>query len=118
MKKIIIIQILTMALMLGCSPKQEPEDTPPPPEMPAAHQESAGEIVENYGKGLAGSLDKAHAAQAKVDIREVQRAIQDYTSTNGNFPVSLDDLAGYVSPNLDLSAFYYDPETGQVNIKM
>lgn len=108
---------MALTLAVGCTPRQEPEDTPPPPETPASRQESAKEVVTEYGQGLVSSMDKARSVQAREDIREVQRAIQDYTVTNGSFPPSLDAVAGNITGNINLGAFSYDPASGVVSIK-
>jgi len=116
-KHLYLLPALALILTVGCTPKQEPEDTPPPPETPASSPEPAKEVVTEYGQGLVSSMDKARSVQAKEDIREVQRAIQEYTVTNGSYPPSLDSIAGNITGNINLNAFSYDPATGIVGIK-
>ncbi len=120
MKRLIHISAaMALILFLGCSPHQEPEDVPPPPKAPEQEQkpESAKQIIENYGEGLVTSMDKARAAQAKVDIREVQRVIQDYAlAHDGAYPASLDEISGSLA-GIDLSSFDYDPSNGSVSLR-
>jgi len=119
MKRLLCItSAALLALTIGCSPKQEPKDVPPPPETPTAKHESAKKIVEDYGTGLATSMDKARSAQAKVDIREVQRAVQDYAlDHDGAYPGSLDDVRDRMNGPVDLSAFNYNPDNGAVTLR-
>jgi len=86
--------------------------------MPTAKHESARKIVEDYGTGLVTSMDKARSAQARVDIREVQRAVQDYAlDHDGAYPRSLDDVRDRMSGSIDLNAFNYNPDTGAVTLR-
>jgi len=113
-----LFAVTALAVSIGCTPQQEPNDAPPPPKTPAAESEPAGQIVQDYGEGLVRSMDKARSAQAKVDIREVQRAIQEYAlSHDGAYPPTLDDITGDLNGDIDLSQFKYNPDNGAVSIK-
>jgi hypothetical protein len=119
LKRLFIVSVLILfALSIGCSPKQEPKDVPPPPKTPSAKQESAKKIIEDYGTGLAKSMDKARSVQAKEDIREVQRAVQGYAiDHDGAYPPSLNDVKDYLNESVDLNAFNYNPANGAVTLR-
>ncbi|MGE5190190.1 MAG: AAA family ATPase [Gemmatimonadota bacterium] len=61
--------------------------------------------------------DKARAAQAATDLGSVKDAIRNYQVENGRYPDSLDAVRNYLRPDVDLSAFNYDPASGNVTIK-
>ena len=131
MKKLfLLLPAIFLTFAFGCSQSGQKTEAPQP--APAAQQaapaqapaaapaqqpESAKEIVEGYGKGLVTSVDKARGAQASVDLGSVKDAVRNYQVENGRYPASLDAIKNYIRPEINLSAFNYDPATGNVTLK-
>ncbi len=129
-KLFIVFSSMFLMLSVGCSRSGQKNDAlqaPPAAQQAAPEQastpaqaqqpESAKEIVQQYGQGLVKSVDKARGVQAKIDLDSVKDAVRNYQVENGRYPSSLDAIKNYVRPNIDLSAFNYDPATGNVALK-
>lgn len=108
------------AFLAGCTPTQEPEDVPSPPEAPKSEPvkgDSARKVVTDYGSGLTGSIDKTRKLKMKSEMDALNTAVQNYYLENGKYPASLDEISSYTLSGTDLSAYDYDPETGRISIR-
>lgn len=129
-----LLPAVALVFALGCTPKESPEDTPPPPQAPAsqtettapvqeavpaapAEPESAGKIVEDYAHHVVSTPDKARAANAKTEMASLQTVIESYYADNQRYPSSLDEVKGDMQAGFDMSRFNYDPATGRVSLK-
>lgn len=88
---------LGMMLTAGCDQKPQP--------------------VEQYGKGLIDAKTRAEGAAEQANLDAVRKAVQAYRAANDSFPPSLQDVAGLIGGNLDLSKYDYDPQAGTVKLK-
>lgn len=139
MKKLAyLLPTVALVFALGCTPKESPEDTPPPPQAPQGQvdqvspgagdvqeaapaaptePDSAGKIVQDYATGLTTAPGKARAAQAKIDMAALQTAVGNFYAENERYPSSLDEVSGSMQAGFDMSPFNYNPATGKVSLK-
>ncbi|MDA8079111.1 MAG: hypothetical protein M0Z79_09260 [Nitrospiraceae bacterium] len=73
--------------------------------------------VEEYGTGLLDARAKAQDAAAKANLDAVRQAVQAYRAANDAYPANLQDAAGLIGQQVDLSKYDYDPQTGAVRLK-
>ncbi|MBI5190466.1 MAG: hypothetical protein HZA22_07305 [Nitrospirae bacterium] len=134
-KLVYLLSAVALVFALGCTPKESPEDTPPPPQAPQGQADAlppdasdageaapaqpvpAGKIVEDYAAGVTTAPGKARSANAKVEMAAVQTAVSSFQVMNGRYPSSLDEVRGDMQPGFDMSPYNYDPATGKVSRK-
>jgi hypothetical protein len=113
-----LLSALFLSICLGCTPTEKKADVPPPPKVPKQEVPApAGKIVQDYGKGLATSVDKAKGVQNTIDTEAVRTAVKSYYFEHDKYPASLEDIRGYLKAGAKLDIYGYDPATGTVSLK-
>jgi len=68
--------------------------------------------VQQYGNTMTQSYKSAQKLDAKVNILEVRKSIQEFYAANGRYPADLNELAGFNGITLKGDRYEYDPASG------
>jgi hypothetical protein len=72
--------------------------------------------VEEYGDILIDSYMGSKKAVEQVNLKNMQRAIQMYRVTNGEYPKTLKDIEGIMDSPIDFELYQYNPENGEIKL--
>jgi hypothetical protein len=100
MKKILcvlVVSFCSLCALFSCS-----DDTNP---------------AQQYGNTLMQSKKSAQKLDAKVNVIQVQKSIQEYYAANGRYPADLDELSTFNGMTLKSDHYDYDPATGSLTKK-
>ncbi len=73
--------------------------------------------AQQYGNTLNQSLKSAKSVDAKVNVEEVRKSIQEFYAANGRYPADLNELAAFNGMTLKSDKYYYDSATGTLTEK-
>lgn len=73
--------------------------------------------VKEYGNEVLKARDRAGGTVDMANLRSLKSAVRMYHTQNGQYPESLEDIAGTLNTQLDLGKYDYDPETGAVTLR-
>ncbi len=71
--------------------------------------------VQEYGRGLTRSLDKAYTTADQANLDALGKSIAAYHAAEGRYPESLTEITSAMG--LDPARFDYDPATGHVALR-
>jgi len=63
------------------------------------------------------SYKSAQKLDAKVNVQQVRKSIQEFHAANGRYPSDLDELAGFNGLVLESDRYEYDPAKGTMTEK-
>jgi hypothetical protein len=89
--------LVLLVLVLGCGEGQNP--------------------IQQYGEEVLKAKGRVERVRARVDIKTLETAIQQYYLDNGRFPASLSDLPIVQRQRIDVSLYAYDPATGNIRLR-
>jgi hypothetical protein len=73
--------------------------------------------AKQHGDTMVHSLKSAKKLDAKVNVLEVKRSIQEFYASNGSYPADLDELSTFNGMTLQSDQYDYDPATGNLTKK-
>ncbi len=73
--------------------------------------------AQQYGNTMTQSLKSAKSVDAKVNVEEVSKSIQEFYAANGRYPADLDELSKFNGITLKSDKYDYDPATGMLTDK-
>ncbi len=68
--------------------------------------------VQQYGNTMVQSYKSAQKLDAKVNVQQVQKSIQEFHAANGRFPADLNEVSSFNGISLKSDNYDYDPSTG------
>lgn len=71
--------------------------------------------VQEYGRGLTRSLEKADTAAESANLDALRKSISAYHASEGRYPESLAEITSAMG--LDPARFDYNPATGHVALR-
>ena len=71
--------------------------------------------VQEYGRGLTGSLEKADTAADQANLDALRKSIAAYHAAEDRYPESLTEITSAMG--IDPARFEYDPATGHVTLR-
>ncbi len=73
--------------------------------------------AQQYGTTMTQSYKSAQKLDAKVNIQQVQKSIQEFYAANGRFPSDLNELSATSGLTLKNDNYVYNPENGTLTEK-
>ncbi len=73
--------------------------------------------AQQYGTTMTQSYKSAQKLDAKVNIQQVQKSIQEYHAANGRYPSDLNELSATSGLTLKNDNYVYNPENGTLTEK-
>jgi hypothetical protein len=73
--------------------------------------------AQQHGDTMVHSLKSAKKLDAKVNVLEVKKSIQEFYAANGNYPADLEELTAFNGMTLQSDQYDYDPATGNLTKK-
>jgi hypothetical protein len=68
--------------------------------------------AQQYGNTMTQSYKSAQKLDAKVNIQQVQKSIQEFYAANGRYPVDLNELSSFNGLTLKSDNYDYNPVDG------
>lgn len=68
--------------------------------------------AQQYGNTLVQPLKTTKSVEKKVNVLEVQKAIQEFNAAYGRYPADLNEIAAFNGRALESDKYDYDPATG------
>ena len=73
--------------------------------------------VAEYGDALVDSYKRSQQAAEKANLDALKKAVQLYCASNERFPKNLNEAKEFIGPDIDISKYDYNPDTGTVSLK-
>ena len=73
--------------------------------------------VAEYGDALVDSYKRGQQAGEISNLNALKKAVQLYYASNERFPKNLDEAKDFIGPDIDISKYDYNPDTGTVSLK-
>jgi hypothetical protein len=73
--------------------------------------------AQQYGNTMVQSYKSAQKLDAKVNIQQVQKSIQEFHAANGRFPADLSEVSSFNGISLKSDHYDYNPATGELTEK-
>lgn len=73
--------------------------------------------VQQYGNTMTQSYKSAQKLDAKVNVQQVQKSIQEFYAANGRYPADLNEISSFNGMTLKSDHYEYDPGTGTLTEK-
>jgi hypothetical protein len=68
--------------------------------------------AQQYGNTMVQSYKSAQKLDAKVNIEQVRKSIQEFYAANGRFPADLNEVSSFNGISLKSDNYDYNPSTG------
>lgn len=68
--------------------------------------------AQQYGSTMTQSYKSAQKLDAKVNVQQVRKSIEEFHAANGRYPADLHELIGLNGLALKSDAYEYDPANG------
>ncbi len=68
--------------------------------------------AQQYGNTLTQSYKSAQKLDAKVNVQQVQKSIQEFYAANGRYPADLNELSAFNGITLKSDQYDYNPADG------
>jgi hypothetical protein len=68
--------------------------------------------VQQYGNTMVQSYKSAQKLDAKVNIEQVRKSIQEFHAANGRFPADLNEVSSFNGISLKSDNYDYNPSSG------
>lgn len=68
--------------------------------------------AQQYGNTMIESYKSAQKLDAKVNVQQVQKSIQEFHAANGRFPADLNEVSSFNGISLKSDHYDYNPSTG------
>ncbi len=68
--------------------------------------------AQQYGNTLTQSYKSAQKLDAKVNVQQVQKSIQEFYAANGRYPADLNELSSFSGLTLKSDNYNYNPVDG------
>jgi hypothetical protein len=73
--------------------------------------------AQQYGTTMTQSLKKTKEVDAKVNVEQVQKSIQEFYAANGRYPSDLNEVSAFNGITLKSDKYDYNPATGALTEK-
>jgi hypothetical protein len=73
--------------------------------------------AQQYGNTMMQSYKSAQKLDAKVNVQQVQKSIQEFNAANGRYPADLKELISFSGLMLKSDQYCYDPASGALTEK-
>ena len=97
-RKTVVSILICLVFLLACDEK---------PKNPAAE----------YGDALVDSYKRSQQAAENANLDALKKAVQLYYASNERFPKTLDEANNFISHDIDISKYDYNPDNGTVSLK-
>jgi hypothetical protein len=73
--------------------------------------------IEQYGDDVVGAHQSSKRLAREITLISIKSAVQAYYISNGRYPEDLREIETLMDSPLDLDAYQYNPENGEVSLK-
>ena len=73
--------------------------------------------AQRYGNTVIQSYKSAQKLDAKVNVQQVQKSIQEFNAANGRYPADLNELSLFSGLTLKSDKYDYNPSNGTLTEK-
>ncbi|HEY6010883.1 MAG TPA: hypothetical protein VIX18_05375 [Nitrospirota bacterium] len=73
--------------------------------------------AQQYGNTMVQSYKTAQKLDAKLNVQQVRKSIQEYYAANNKYPADLNELSAFCGITLKSDNFDYNPTTGELTEK-
>jgi len=73
--------------------------------------------AQHYGTTMVQAYKNAQKLDAKINIEQIQKSIQEFYAANGRYPADLDELSTTSGLTLKSDNYIYNPVTGTLTEK-
>ncbi len=68
--------------------------------------------AQQYGNTVIQTYKRAQKLDAKVNVQQIQKSVQEFYASNGRYPADLDELSSFCGLTLKSENYEYDSSNG------